>query len=73
MKGNSWGQLFKRNLASVKQRRVLSHFQFAERSFVNTIFKVDTKAFVFLKEPTKDEIWRSKDFLNRGLSWTSFK
>ena len=20
-----------------------------------------------------EEIWRSKDFLNRGLSWTSFK
>ena len=31
------------------------------------------KAFIFLKEPTKEEIWRSKDLLNSGISWTSFK
>ena len=31
------------------------------------------KAFIFLKEPTKEEIWTSKDLLNSGISWTSFK
>ena len=25
------------------------------------------KVFVFLKWPTKKEVWRSKDFLNRGF------
>ena len=27
--------------------------------------------FIFLKQPTKDEIWRFKDSLNHGLSETS--
>ena len=31
------------------------------------------KAFIFLKELTQEEIWRSKDFLNRDISWTLFK
>ena len=26
------------------------------------------KAFIFLKQLTKEEIWRFKDSLNRGLS-----
>ena len=33
------GQLFKRSLASVKQDRVLSHFQFAERFYISTIYR----------------------------------
>ena len=33
------GQLFKRSLASVEQNRVLSHFQFAERFYVNAIYR----------------------------------
>ena len=33
------GQLFKRSLASVWQNRVLSHFQFGERFYVNTIYR----------------------------------
>ena len=32
------GQLFKQGFTSVKQNRVLSHFQFAERFYVNTIY-----------------------------------
>ena len=35
----TYGQLFKRSLASVWQNSVLSHFQFAERFFVNIIFR----------------------------------
>ena len=35
---NSWSKLFKQSLASVKQNRVLRHFQFAERFNVNTIY-----------------------------------
>ena len=35
---NSWGQLFKRSLASIKQNRVLSHFLFAQRFYLNTIY-----------------------------------
>ena len=31
------GQLFKRSLASVKQNRVLRHFQFAQCFYLNTI------------------------------------
>ena len=33
------GQLFKRSLASVKQDRVLSPFQFAERFYISTIYR----------------------------------
>ena len=39
--------------------------------FTNAIISHDfmkSKAFVFLKWPAKQEICRSKDFLNRGLS-----
>ena len=35
---NTLGQLFERSLASVKQNPVLSHFQFAERFYENTIY-----------------------------------
>ena len=28
---------------------------------------------MFLKQPTKEEIWSFKDSLNRGLSYTLFK
>ena len=31
------------------------------------------KAFILLKQPTKEEIWRSKDSLNLGLSYSSFQ
>ena len=31
------------------------------------------KPFIFLKQPTKEEIWRFKDLLNWRLSYTSFK
>ena len=31
--------LFERSLASVKQNRVLSHFQFAQRFYLNTIYR----------------------------------
>ena len=33
------GHLFKRSLASVKQNRVQSHFQFGERFYVNTTYR----------------------------------
>ena len=33
------GRLFQRSLASVQQNCVLSHFHFAERFYVNTIFR----------------------------------
>ena len=32
------GQLVKQGLTSVKQNRVIIHFQFAERFYVNTIY-----------------------------------
>ena len=32
------GQLFKRSLASVEQNHVLSHFQFAQWFYLNTIY-----------------------------------
>ena len=35
---NTLGQLFEQSLASVKQNPVLSHFQFAERFYENTIY-----------------------------------
>ena len=43
------GQLFQRILASVWQNRVLSHFQFAERFCVNTIYR----------EKFNESIWRT--------------
>ena len=54
---NPKGQLFKRSLASVWQKRVLSHFQFAERFYKNTIYReqfmksygVDKKSICLLK------------------------
>ena len=33
------GQLFKRSLASVLQNRVLSHFKFTERFYINIIYR----------------------------------
>ena len=36
---NPLGQLFKQSLASVWQNRVLSHFQFAERFYINTTYR----------------------------------
>ena len=34
-----FGQLFKRSSASVNYNRVVSHFQFAERFYVNAIYR----------------------------------
>ena len=33
------GQLFKRSLARVSQNRVLSHFHFSQRFYLNTIYR----------------------------------
>ena len=70
------GQIFKRSLDSVKQNRVLSHFQFAQRFYLTIIYceqfyeslkhiEKTRQAFIFLKQLTKEEIWRLKDSLNR--------
>ena len=73
---DSKGQLLERSLASVQQNLVLFHFQFAEHFYANTIYR----------EQFHESMWRrlesiennplrkrSGDFLNPGLSWTSFK
>ena len=45
-----------------------------QRFYLNTIYRERKKeeerrkAVIFLKQPTKKEIWGSDDFLNRGLS-----
>ena len=59
------GQLFKRSLAIVLKNRLLSHFQFAESFYVNTIYRVQLikktkKEFVPLKYSIKEEIWGPK-------------
>ena len=45
------------------------------KSFIKALTENTREAFTvleFLKQPTKEEIWRFKDSLNRGLSDTSF-
>ena len=60
---------------------ILSHFKFAQRFYLNIVYcdqfyesiEKTRQAFIFLKQPSKEEILRFKDSLNRGLSETSFK
>ena len=57
----------------------MSHYQFAQRFYLNIIYceqfyesiyiEKTRKAFILLKQSTKEEIWRLKDSLNRGLSY----
>ena len=70
------GLLLKRSLANVEQNCVLSHFHFVERFCVNTVYREQLHESMWRKQENhlssqnnnfKEELWRSKDFLNRGL------
>ena len=74
---NSKDQLFKQSLASVKQTHILSKFSICQMllSQHHLLWKGSWKhkvytliSLILFKLPAEEDIWRSKDLLNHGIS-----